>query len=610
MKDDKMYKIIREKAEKTLVPSGLEPAAVEKKCREIKQKRKTKKWPVVSGVAAAVLLVVCLQTWNTIRIHQEKKGGTAEKYQIAMNQEENSDSSGGSYDEIFQCVKMSQEETTSGNAKTQLAEDTAVGSQPSGVAHSNTDLQVEGVEESDVIKTDGQYIYVLQKGAKLVIYQADGKKTTKISSVTIGDASEENSGIEMYLQDDQAFVLKSVYKEKKDSYETRIYTVDLKDQKHPVIEGSISQSGELSTSRLVDGYLYVFSGYGILGDRKVKEDKKESYVPKVNDTCLEASDIYYEKEKAADRYMVMTSIKLSDPLKYADQKATLSQSDVFYVSHENIYMVDNHIEYDDCTVSYGVGGENASLQKYTYEAGTISYVKKADLKGIVSETYNMHENNGNFVYVYTDYTKEKTVTGLCILDKDLKTVGEIKNLGKGEDLKASYFIDHTAYFVTYLTKDPVFVVDFSDPGKPVQKQKLKLPGFSRYLHSFGSENMIGLGYTDDGKVKLTLFAKDEENMLTEVDTVSEKKESFTSEYDHKSVFVDEEKGLVGFYVNEYGKSYYKLYENRSGKWKLKVNERCKTDNSYDWVARGVTIGDVLYVAEYGTQEIKTYDIGK
>ena len=70
MKDDKMYKIIREKAEKTLVPSGLEPAAVEKKCREIKQKRKTKKWPVVSGVAAAVLLVVCLQTWNTIRIHQ------------------------------------------------------------------------------------------------------------------------------------------------------------------------------------------------------------------------------------------------------------------------------------------------------------------------------------------------------------------------------------------------------------------------------------------------------------------------------------------------------------------------------------------------------------
>ena len=75
----------------------------------------------------------------------------------------------------------------------------------------------------------------------------------------------------------------------------------------------------------------------------------------------------------------------------------------------------------------------------------------------------------------------------------MNTLGKIDNLGNDETIYASYYIGSMAYFVTYRQTDPVFAVDISNPKKPVVKAKLKLPGFSSYLHSFGENQLIGVG---------------------------------------------------------------------------------------------------------------------
>lgn len=100
----------------------------------------------------------------------------------------------------------------------------------------------------------------------------------------------------------------------------------------------------------------------------------------------------------------------------------------------------------------------------------------------------MHEYKGNFAFVYTDWRNETSTNGICILDKNMNTLGKIENLGNDETIYASYYIGSMAYFVTYRQTDPVFAVDISNPKKPVVKAKLKLPGFSSYLHSFGENN--------------------------------------------------------------------------------------------------------------------------
>ena len=65
------------------------------------------------------------------------------------------------------------------------------------------------------------------------------------------------------------------------------------------------------------------------------------------------------------------------------------------------------------------------------------------------------------LYLYKDAGKNKTTNGICLLGPDLKKRSELGKLGEDENLMTSYFIDKIAYFVTYRTTDPVFVIDCS-----------------------------------------------------------------------------------------------------------------------------------------------------
>lgn len=50
------------------------------------------------------------------------------------------------------------------------------------------------------------------------------------------------------------------------------------------------------------------------------------------------------------------------------------------------------------------------------------------------------------------------------------------------------------YFVTYEQTDPLFSVDFSDPENPKILGKLKIPGFSEYLHFYSDNLLLGHRY--------------------------------------------------------------------------------------------------------------------
>ena len=84
-----------------------------------------------------------------------------------------------------------------------------------------------------------------------------------------------------------------------------------------------------------------------------------------------------------------------------------------------------------------------------------------------------------------------------VLDADLKTIGKIEDLAKNEQVYSARFFGDTGYFVTYEQTDPLFSVDFSDPENPKILGKLKIPGFSEYLHFYSDNLLLGIGMDTD-----------------------------------------------------------------------------------------------------------------
>ncbi len=159
-----------------------------------------------------------------------------------------------------------------------------------------------------------------------------------------------------------------------------------------------------------------------------------------------------------------------------------------------------------------------------------------------------------------------------MLDEELKVIGSLENLAEDERIYSARFIGDIAYFVTFRNMDPLFCVDVSDTAHPVLLGELKIPGFSDYLHPYGENLLLGIGYdTDDTGavecVKLTMFDISNPLGVEEKHTlVLEHYNSSEVCYNHRAVLVDMEKNLIGlpFEGSYYGKGGYQDYTQKKG----------------------------------------------
>lgn len=98
----------------------------------------------------------------------------------------------------------------------------------------------------------------------------------------------------------------------------------------------------------------------------------------------------------------------------------------------------------------------------------------------------------------------KPENDLYTLDEDLETKGSVTGMGLNEQIYSVRYIDDKAYVVTFRRVDPFHVIDLSDHDNPELKGKLKLPGFSSYLHPLQENRVLGIG-EENGNVKAVIF---------------------------------------------------------------------------------------------------------
>lgn len=98
----------------------------------------------------------------------------------------------------------------------------------------------------------------------------------------------------------------------------------------------------------------------------------------------------------------------------------------------------------------------------------------------------------------------QSANDVYVLDRDLKIIGSVKDLGLKERIYSARFIEDKGYLVTFRQIDPFYVLDLSDPKNPELKGELKIPGYSSYLHPITKDKILGIG-KEDAQVKISLF---------------------------------------------------------------------------------------------------------
>lgn len=611
---DLLYKI-EVGSENVVVPDSLKPENMKKKLEqcawEERRRKRRRQWKFAGAAAAGIVLVAGITVYHNrtrmvksdsavINSADSSDGVVAksvEKCPVNKGNQENQKYYAKSYKEIRKYIEASEkEETAKGSTKEQLLCADATGD------YSNTNVRQEGVDEADVAKTDGRYLYVLEDDGDYVSIVDTKTNMKKISEIK---APKDETIEEFYLIEKNKKVVMICSNSSDDDYEdvedvtrssliskqtegTQVVTYDVQDKKHPKKVGKVSQSGEYESSRISDGYLYLFSNYWVPENWKKKYPS--TYIPYVDGDLMKAKDIYLPEGTKGCMYEIVSSIDLKHPDKIADSKAIFSEGGDAYVSNKNIYY------YEEEWTGNGKQ-EKTLLRKLSYKKGKLAVVAQKTFRGYLNDSFSIDEYDG---YLRMVVTRGRT-NAVYVLDQKLKLTGKITNLAKDERVYSARFLGDTGYFVTYKETDPLFSVDLSNPKNPKILGRLKIPGFSNYLHFYGEDKLLGIGMDVDKKgdvtdgVKLSMFdISDKKNVKEEHKYTLKDVYSTDVEWDYKAALIDVEKNIIGFPAGGENRQMYYLFNYTEEKG-FQCNMKEKIYGSDALATRGIYIKDRLYV---------------
>lgn len=518
--------------------------------------------------------------------------------------------------------------------------------------YSTTNTQEKEVDEGDIIKTDGTYIYRVSQGYDdkygdrciLTITQTENGNLKAMSTINLNEElSHKNSDTyidfeEFYLYKNQLVLMyqTEVYNKESEAYESISYIViyDIKDKENPKKIKTLSQSGWYGSSRISDGYLYTISNF--TGTSLENRKKYSHYIPSINGEIIACNNIYYPEDVIMQSTHVITSLDLSNPTDFTDSKAIPVSGGETYVSDSSIYFYAT--VYSDVT--------KTEIMKVGYEKGKLSVGRSATVAGYLYDSFALSEYDGYLRIVATipannisllrsfatedvantgsTNTVREDVNTLYILDKNMELTGKLVGLAPGEKIYSARFMGNTGYFVTFRNMDPLFSVDLSDPANPKILDTLKIPGFSNYLHFYDENLLLGIGEEIDPDtleskgIKLSMFDISNPSDVTEKDKYIIK-DSYYSDalYNHKAIMIDPVKNIFGFvYYGEASKGtnyeayyYYVTYTYDKEKGFVETAKYpIKDDSGYETNGvRGVYIGDYLYITT--NKSITSYEIG-
>ena len=482
---------------------------------------------------------------------------------------------------------------------------------------SDTNNQVAGVQEADVIKTDGKFIYTIKKNV-LSVFSVDKGKISRTEKITL----EHECRDMMLIGNRLVIISKNIndtphYTDTDWNTVTKVYTYEIDEKGKASLADEFVQSGYYISSRMVDGKLILvtnhipeYTRHFYEKDYEVTRDDVLDNLPRTNGNDLPADSIIVPDDIISAAFLVASVY---------DGKSGESKSTAIMGAGTDIY-ADADTLYVYCT-KYKEDGRHTLINRFYAKNGDIYHTGSVLLAGRYNNQYSFDEYNGNLRVALTR-NKDNV---LYVLDEKLDIIGEIGGMGINESIKSVRFSGDLAYVVTFRQTDPLYAIDISDPANPVILSELKIPGFSTYMQSYGENKMFGFGNDADIEtgwtqgIKLSMFDTTDPNDVKEEATLLLGKNTYFADNVLKAVSVQYDKGIIMFPYVDFTNStdgrfsetrVFALYTYTENGFTLLGKDVVPYDYNVANV-RGIYIGDHIYVITLfydGNATVNSYTI--
>lgn len=415
-----------------------------------------------------------------------------------------------------------------------------------GVDYSTTNVQEAGVDEPDIVKTDGEKIVALAQGKLRVVVLGKGKPDLEAS------VAVEGAGL-LLLHKNRAVVVSQTYGARRlratasliapVPTQTVLTDVDLSVPSRPRVVRTLTLDAGYLDARLVGSSLRVVltsqppieleppKEPGPTGERtalernraKIRSSRARDWLPtytlrnrrtgaKKTAPLLGCSHVARPSRFSGLGVLSVVTFDLGNGLVPVDTDGVMTDGQLIYASKSSLYVATQRWTEPGELANGKPPRQTTAIHRFDIsDPLRARYRASGEVTGYVINQFAMSELDGVLRVATTERPlwwggaqteSESFVTTLEQRGGQLVRLGRQGGLGKGERIYGVRFIGEVGYVVTFRQVDPLYVVDLSRPSDPVVRGELKIRGYSAYLHPLGPDLLLGLGQdaTEEGRV--------------------------------------------------------------------------------------------------------------
>ncbi len=398
-----------------------------------------------------------------------------------------------------------------------------------GNSATGTNVQEVGVDEPDVVKTDGELL-VRTRDGDLEIHDVSGREPVELADV---DLPSTDGAPELLLAGDTVVVVSSSGDDLVRDSTTRMTTYDVSDPTAPeLVDDRSFTTGLVRAVQHDDTVRLVLSAplpdldfveprfwrneeEALKRNQEVvRESSVEDWLPTVTtydadgdatgtEQLLECDEVAVPAaDEAALGTMAVVGFDADDPTE-ADVMGVATDTTLAYVSPTRMYLASSAWSAWGCCwipelPSASDPADNGRSRIYAFELdGTdATYTASGVVDGVIADRWAMDEYDDVLRVAVGPSEETGNFNSVVTLREDgdeLEEIGRVDKLGVNEDIKSVRWFDGLAIVVTFRQVDPLYAIDLTDPDAPTLLGELKIPGFSEYLHPISGQRLIGMG---------------------------------------------------------------------------------------------------------------------
>ncbi len=386
-------------------------------------------------------------------------------------------------------------------------------------AFSTTNNQEVDVDEPDLVKTDGKFVYAVADSALRIV---DVSGTPKVVSTLKLDGAAH----QLLLRNDTLLVIatqSSYYRPMEPAADiaiapypgagkTIVTELSVADRTKPTVKRTMTIEGDYVDARQNGGTarIVIDSAPDAIQPAQISKAKTATFLggtvlrSKVSGKTyrrqlVKCNQVRHPRAFSGLDVLTIMTVDLDKGMYSLDRDGLMAGAQVVYGSANSLYVASQRYSRSD-------NASRTEIHRFSVaDSEKTVYRASGSVPGSALNQYAFSEYKGDLRVATTEDPQEGTHSAISVLRQDgtqLKSIGRLSGLGKTERIYAVRFIEDRGYVVTFRQTDPLFVVDLSKPTEPRLRGELEIPGYSAYLHPVGGDRLLGIGQeaTAEGRI--------------------------------------------------------------------------------------------------------------